>query len=236
MHAAAANQHTAELLQRLNFSGTCAFSKHLAEQLVDSTVLKPGVSRAIVRPSLIAAVAQEPYPGYITGPAAAAAYSMGEVAWSQMNLPRSSSHSRCIHTVRSADIDQPCWCKAVGTCSHSCGHSELSCTELLPAHLPNQLLPVHTGYGQGFLHGVSSVAFSSDTLLDIVPADTVAHLVISAGAAAAATYGSPCADRAAVIFHAAASQSNPLSIKQAFDIMAAFWKSNPPPQTLPATR
>jgi hypothetical protein len=92
------------------------------------------------------------------------------------------------------------------------------------------------GFGLGFLQGMSSVAYSSDTLLDIIPADTVAHLIISAGAAAAATYGSPCADRAAVIFHAAASESNPLPIKHAFDIMGAFWRANPPSVTLPATR
>ncbi len=78
MDAAAANQHTEELLQRLNFSSMCAFSKHLAEQLVDSTIIKAGVSRAIVRASLTAAVAQEPWPGCITGSAAAATYSMGE--------------------------------------------------------------------------------------------------------------------------------------------------------------
>jgi len=63
MDPATANKHTAELMQRLNFTSTYAFGKHLSEQLVDSTIIKPGVSRAIVRPSLIAAVAQEPYPG-----------------------------------------------------------------------------------------------------------------------------------------------------------------------------
>lgn len=80
MDAASANQHTAELLQRLNFTSTSAFSKHLTEQLVDSTVIKAGVSRAIVRPSLTAAVAGDPWPGYIIGSAAAATYSMGELA------------------------------------------------------------------------------------------------------------------------------------------------------------
>lgn len=65
MDADAANKHTANLMQKLNLTSTYAFGKHLAEQLVDSTVIKPGVSRAIVRPSLIAGVAQEPYPGYV---------------------------------------------------------------------------------------------------------------------------------------------------------------------------
>ena len=63
MDAATANRHTAELMARLSFSSTYAFAQHLTEQLVDATLIKPGVSRAIVRPSLVAAVAQEPYPG-----------------------------------------------------------------------------------------------------------------------------------------------------------------------------
>jgi hypothetical protein len=63
MDAATANRHTADLLHKLHFTSTYAFGKHLTEQLVDGTVIKPGVSRAIVRPSLIAAVAQDPYPG-----------------------------------------------------------------------------------------------------------------------------------------------------------------------------
>jgi hypothetical protein len=49
-----------------------------------------------------------------------------------------------------------------------------------------------------------------------------------------ASYLSGC--RSAVIFHAAASQSNPLSIGMAFETLATFWKANPPPVTLPATR
>jgi hypothetical protein len=97
MDAASANQHTAELLQRLNFTSTSAFSKHLAEQLVDSTVIKAGVSRAIVRPSLIAAIAGDPWPGYITGSAAAATYSMGELAVIQLDA-LASRFSLCTRT------------------------------------------------------------------------------------------------------------------------------------------
>lgn len=63
MDPATASRHTAALMQAFNFSSTYAFSQHLTEQLVDSTVIKPGVSRAIVRPSLVGSVAQEPYPG-----------------------------------------------------------------------------------------------------------------------------------------------------------------------------
>lgn len=80
------------------------------------------------------------------------------------------------------------------------------------------------------------MAFSSDTILDIIPADTAAYLIISAGAAAAATYGSLCADRSSVIFHAAASESSPLAVRQAFEALSSFWKANPPPVTLPAAR
>lgn len=89
MDAASASQHTAELLQRLNFTSTFAFSKHLAEQLVDSTIMA-GVSRAIVRSSVTAAVAQDPWPGYITGSAAAAVYSMGE--WDLPSLDADMAH------------------------------------------------------------------------------------------------------------------------------------------------
>lgn len=58
-----ANKQTLELMDSLNFTSTYAFGKHLTEQLVDSTVIRPGVSRAIVRPSLIASIAGNPYPG-----------------------------------------------------------------------------------------------------------------------------------------------------------------------------
>lgn len=82
MDTATANRHTAELMQQLSFSSTYAFAQHLTEQLVDGTTIKPGVSRAIVRPSLIAAVAQEPYPGYISKDSAGAgSFSMGELPY-----------------------------------------------------------------------------------------------------------------------------------------------------------
>ncbi|KAF8068243.1 fatty acyl-CoA reductase [Scenedesmus sp. PABB004] len=163
-----ANKQTAELMAALNFTSTYAFGKHLTEQLVDATVIRPGVSRAIVRPSLIASIAHEPYPGYINSYAGAGGYTMG--------------------------------------------------------------------YALGFFQGVKSVAYASDTILDLIPADVVAALVIAAGAAAAATSGSASADRAAVIFHAASAESGPLSIGRCFEAMARFWRANPPPLCLPATR
>lgn len=163
-----ANKKTAELMQSLSFTSTYAFGKHLTEQLVNSTCIRPGVSRAIVRPSLIASVALDPYPGYINSYAGAGGYTMG--------------------------------------------------------------------YALGFFQGLKSVAYGSDTILDLIPADVVAALVIAAGAAAAATAGSSNADRAAVIFHAASAESNPLTINRCFKEMGCFWRANPPPLCLPASR
>lgn len=163
-----ANRHTAALMQSLNYTSTYAFGKHLTEQLVNSTCIGPGISRAIVRPSLIASVAFDPYPGYINSYAGAGGYTMG--------------------------------------------------------------------YALGFFQGVRSVAYGSDTILDLIPADVVAALVITAGAAAAATSGHSSADIAAVIFHAASAESNPLTIKRSFQEMGRFWRANPPPLCLPATR
>lgn len=118
--------------------------------------------------------------------------------------------------------------------------SHFACKGAQPLGLNYVLPPCHAaaaaGYGWGFLQGARSVAHASDTILDVIPADTAASLIIAAGAAATATYSSPCADRAAVIFHAAASASNPLPIRQAFEVMGAFWRANPPPVALPATR
>lgn len=163
-----ANKVTAELMQSLNFTSTYAFGKHLTEQLVDSTCIRPGVGRAIVRPSLIASIAGAPYPGYINSYAGAGGYTMG--------------------------------------------------------------------YALGFFQGLRSVAYPSDTILDLIPADVVAALVITAGAAAAAIYGSVAADRSAVIFHAASAESHPLTISHCFREMQRFWRANPPPLCLPATR
>jgi hypothetical protein len=98
------------------------------------------------------------------------------------------------------------------------------------------LLLLLAGYALGFFQGIKSVAYASDTILDLIPADIVGSLVIAAGAAASATYGSPSADRTAVIFHAASAESAPLSIARSFAKMAKFWRANPPPLCLPATR
>jgi hypothetical protein len=80
MDSEQANKQTNELMRSLNFTSTYAFGKHLTEQLVDGTVIRPGVSRAIVRPSLIASIAYDPYPGYINSYAGAGGYTMGKLA------------------------------------------------------------------------------------------------------------------------------------------------------------
>lgn len=64
-------------MQDLKLTSTYAYSKHLTEQLVNSTCIKPGVAKAIVRPSLIAGMAGAPYPGWISGYAGPPGYVMG---------------------------------------------------------------------------------------------------------------------------------------------------------------
>lgn len=52
------------LLERLGYRSTSyAFVKHLTEQLVDEWDLGPGVSKVIVRPSMVTATTAEPHPG-----------------------------------------------------------------------------------------------------------------------------------------------------------------------------
>lgn len=46
-----------------NFNSTYAFGKHLTERMVVATEVRPGVQRAMVRPSLIAGLLGDPYPG-----------------------------------------------------------------------------------------------------------------------------------------------------------------------------
>lgn len=63
MDSQAANRTVLELMGRNNFNSTYAFGKHLTELLVIDTPLRPGVQRAIVRPSLIFGLLGDPYPG-----------------------------------------------------------------------------------------------------------------------------------------------------------------------------
>eukprot|EP00775_Hariotina_reticulata_P008751 gene8751-8931_t len=59
-----------------NFGSTYAFGKHLTEQLVADTCIRPGLHKAIVRPALIAGLAGDPYPGYISSFAGPGGYTM----------------------------------------------------------------------------------------------------------------------------------------------------------------
>jgi fatty acyl-CoA reductase len=58
-----ANKAALELMAKHDFNSTYAFGKHLTERMVVDTQVRPGVQRAIVRPSLIAALLGDPYPG-----------------------------------------------------------------------------------------------------------------------------------------------------------------------------
>jgi hypothetical protein len=58
-----AEAEAAYLMQKLNFNSNYAFGKFLTELLVADSSIAAGVSRAVVRPSLIAPVAMDPYPG-----------------------------------------------------------------------------------------------------------------------------------------------------------------------------
>jgi hypothetical protein len=111
-------------------------------------------------------------------------------------------------------------------------------------------------YALGFFQGLSSVAYGSDTILDLIPVDTVAAVVITAAAAAAADYGKPggiscdaqtpavqqqpqqssSSNASTTIYHACSSHSHPLTITYAFNKMADFWTANPPPLRLPLTQ
>lgn len=59
----AAAKEAALMLTRANFVSTYAFGKMLTEQMLDDQARLPGVSKVIVRPSLISSVAGLPYPG-----------------------------------------------------------------------------------------------------------------------------------------------------------------------------
>eukprot|EP00879_Flechtneria_rotunda_P002618 GHRR01002820.1.p1 GENE.GHRR01002820.1~~GHRR01002820.1.p1 ORF type:complete len:370 (+),score=99.23 GHRR01002820.1:161-1270(+) len=162
-----ANVQAMELMANLNFTSTYAFGKHLTEQLLnDPSSLQQGVSKVIIRPSLIAGLQGDPYPGYIVGLAGAAGFPMG--------------------------------------------------------------------YSLGFYHSINGVAFASDYILDLIPCDVVAALVITAAAAAVAETG-PNASSSAKVYHAASAHSHPLMMSYSFSKMSEFWQANPPPLRLPFT-
>jgi hypothetical protein len=86
----------------------------------------------------------------------------------------------------------------------------------------------------GFFHDISSVAFASDAIVDIIPVDTTAALVIAAAAAAAA-HG-PYAGGHARVYHAASAASYPERAPTFFAALHDFFTTNPPPFRLPFTQ
>jgi hypothetical protein len=86
----------------------------------------------------------------------------------------------------------------------------------------------------GFMHSQNGIAFSSDHLLDAIPADTTAALLIAA-AAGGAHYG-PSSSGGARVFHAASTTSHPCSMVQHLQHFKDFWSANPLPFTLPLAR
>jgi hypothetical protein len=87
----------------------------------------------------------------------------------------------------------------------------------------------------GFFQGLSSVAYGSDQVVDLIPCDTVAALIITAAAAGTEQQTAECSSTT-TIYHAASSASYPLPIADAFAYMADYWEANPPPLRLPATK
>ena len=88
-------------------------------------------------------------------------------------------------------------------------------------------------YATGFFANMASFAFASDHLVDLIPCDTVAALVI---AAAARAYSAATAAAAAKVYHAASAVSHPLPVWYGTELMAKFWSANPPAFRLPFTR
>lgn len=91
-----------------------------------------------------------------------------------------------------------------------------------------------SGYGIGFFHAQSGIAFSSDNILDLIPVDTTAALVIAAASCAAAN--GPLANGKARVFHATSAASHPRGIVEHLSLLRDFWVANPPPFCLPFTR
>eukprot|EP00878_Enallax_costatus_P001418 GHUV01001568.1.p1 GENE.GHUV01001568.1~~GHUV01001568.1.p1 ORF type:complete len:569 (+),score=137.92 GHUV01001568.1:356-2062(+) len=89
------------------------------------------------------------------------------------------------------------------------------------------------GYAAGFFSHITSVAYGSDYIMDLIPADVVAALVLAA--AAAGLVSSSSGTPALAIYHAASAESHPCPLKLVFDIMGKFWEKNPPPLRLPLT-
>ena len=68
MPAAEAEALAAKYIELWGFKNTYALGKHLAEKAVVAHAAKHDLPLVIVRPSLVSAVAAEPYPGYSGAP------------------------------------------------------------------------------------------------------------------------------------------------------------------------
>jgi hypothetical protein len=86
----------------------------------------------------------------------------------------------------------------------------------------------------GCFHDISSVAFASDALLDLIPVDTSAALTVAAAAAASA-HG-PYGEGRARVYHSASAESYPHPAPKAFEKLYHYWTANPPPYALPFRR
>jgi hypothetical protein len=86
----------------------------------------------------------------------------------------------------------------------------------------------------GFFHDISSVAFASDAIVDVIPVDTTAYLVVAA-AAAASVHG-PYGHGHARVYHAASAASYPEGAPSFFKKLHDFWTANPPSFKLPLAR
>lgn len=83
----------------------------------------------------------------------------------------------------------------------------------------------------GFFHDINSVAFASDAIVDVIPVDTTAALVVAA--AAGATAHGPYHGGRARVYHAASAASYPHRAPSFFKMLHDFWNANPPPFKLP---
>jgi hypothetical protein len=84
MPADEAAAEAAAFMARINFVSTYGFSKVLTEQMVNEPGTLPGVSKVIIRPSLISNTAGGPYPGYVGGFAGSPGYCLGECWWGSL--------------------------------------------------------------------------------------------------------------------------------------------------------
>lgn len=96
------------------------------------------------------------------------------------------------------------------------------------------------GYAVGFFPHITSVAYGSDYIMDLIPADVVAAVLVTAAAAglvsssrSSSGIGGP---QHVAIYHAASADSYPCPLKLVFDVISKFWQVNPPPLALPVTR